>query len=146
MVAWKSDPNIDDMQTVLIVSQDAEMVMVWETLFEQKNYHVVCEAGAEDALQTARLLSPALIILDLDLTPSERIGLCRELRSTTGGTLLLLAPKRDEAEIFEYLYAGVDEFLSTPISPLALLVKSMAWLVRQEWIAPSGQSSQVYVL
>ncbi|MEK6752474.1 MAG: response regulator [Chloroflexota bacterium] len=145
MVAWKSNTSVDEMQTVLIVSQDAEMVIVWEALFEQKNYHVVCEIGAEEALQTARLLSPALIILDLDLIPSERIVLCRELRSTTNGTLLLLAPKRDEAEIFEYLYAGVDEFLSTPISPLALLVKSMAWLVRQEWIVPREQSSQVYV-
>lgn len=145
MVAWKSDASFNDMQTVLIVSQDTEMVIVWEALFEQKNFHVVSETTAEEALQTSHLLSPALIVLDLDLPQPERIDLCRELRSTTNGIILLLAPKGDEAEIFEYLHAGVDEFLSTPISPLALLVKSMAWLVRQEWIVPKTQSSQLYV-
>lgn len=132
MVAWKSNPEITELQTVLIVSQDVEMVNVWQALFEQKNCRVVCETGAGEALQTSRLLSPALIVIDLDLPRNERLTLCRELRATTNGTLLLLAPKADEAEIFEYLHAGVDEFLSTPISPLALLIKAMAWLVRRD--------------
>lgn len=144
MVAWKSDTKFNEMQTVLIVSQDEEMINVWRALFEQKDCRVVCETVAGDALQTSRLLSPALIILNLGLPRSERINLCRELRSTTDGTLLLLAPKADQAEIFEYLHAGVDEFLSTPISPLALLIKSMAWLVRREWTIRE-QSSNLYV-
>ncbi len=56
MVAWKSNPKINELQTVLIVSQDAEMVNVWQALFEQKNCRVVCETGAGEALQTSRLL------------------------------------------------------------------------------------------
>ncbi len=131
MVAWKSEPGFDETNTVLIISQDAEMVEVWEALFEQKKCHVVCEPFIKDALQTSRLLSPALIVLELTLPRSERVKLCRELRSTTNGTILLLAPKGNMEEISEYLHAGVDEFLSTPISPMALLIKSMAWLVRQ---------------
>ena len=145
MVAWKSDTSFNKMNTVLIVSQDAEMVDVWKVLFEQKNCYVVCENSAKSALQTSRLLSPSLIVLDLPLSQLERIELCRELRSTTNGTLLLLAPKGNMTEISEYLHAGADEFLSTPISPMALLIKSMAWLVRQEWTVAKDQSSQLYV-
>ncbi len=145
MVAWKSDASADETNTVLIISQDAEMIDVWKALFEQKNCHVVTETSTGAATQTSRLLSPTLIVLDLNLSPAERIKLCRELRSTTNGTILLLAPKGDMTEISEYLHAGADEFLSTPISPMALLIKSMAWLVRQEWAGSGMQSSQLYI-
>lgn len=131
MVAWKSTSQPNETNTVLIISQNTEMITVWEALFEQKNCYVVSETSIDSAIQTSRLLAPTLIVLDLNLSRLERINLCRELRSTTSGTILLLAPKGNMAEISEYLYAGADEFLSTPISPMALLIKSMAWLVRQ---------------
>ena len=131
MVAWKSNSQSNETNTVLIISQDMEMITVWEALFEQKNCYVVSETTKDSAIQTSRLLAPSLIVLDLNLSRLERINLCHELRSTTSGTILLLAPKGNMAEISEYLYAGADEFLSTPISPMALLIKSMAWLVRQ---------------
>lgn len=141
MVTWKSDMSFNEMHTVLIVSQDPEMVGVWETLFEQKDCFVVVENAPENALQSSRLLTPALTVVDLDLSQSERINLCRKLRSTTNGALLLLAPRDSEVEISEYHHAGVDEFLFTPISPMALLIKSMAWLARQEWIVPRKQNT-----
>jgi DNA-binding response OmpR family regulator len=145
MVAWKSDMSFNEMHTVLIVSQDPEMVQVWETLFEQKNCFVIIEKAPDNALQSSRLLTPVLTVVDLDLSQSERINLCRELRSTTNGTLLLLAPRGSAVEISEYHHAGVDEFISTPISPMALLIKSMAWLARQEWIVPRKQNTGMYI-
>jgi DNA-binding response OmpR family regulator len=145
MVAWKSNTNLNETNTVLIISQDSEMIDVWKALFEQKNCYVVAETSTGAATQTSRLLAPTLIVLDLNLSPAERVKLCRELRSTTNGTILLLAPKGDLTEISEYLHAGADEFLSTPISPMALLIKSMAWLVRQEWAGSNAQSSEMYL-
>ena len=93
------------------------------------------EATPQAALQSAKLVSPSLIVVDLDLPQSARLELCSELRTTTKGTLLLLAPSNENQNIFEYIRAGVDEHIPTPISPMALLVKSMAWLARQEWAA-----------
>ncbi len=138
MSAWKPDFNLDDIRSILIVSRDMEMVNVWETLFKQKNCCVVTEDSPANALQTSRLLSPTLIVLALDLPHGSLLDLCRELRATTNGTLLLLAPRGGETEIATYHGAGVDEYIATPISPMALLIKSMAWLARQEW-APSRQ-------
>lgn len=144
MVAWKTKMNINEIQTVLIVSQDAEMVVVWETLFRQKNCYMLNETSAEAALQTARLLTPSLVILDLDLPHLELLDLCRKLRPSIMGTLLLLASKGNKQEICDYYNAGVDECLATPVSPMALLIKSMAWLVRQEWAIPREQSVRTY--
>lgn len=143
MVAWKSTSISHEINMVLIVTRDSEMADVWKTLFEQKGCEVAHESSGGAAMQIARKISPALIVLDLNLPHAERVRLCRELRHTTRGTILLLAPKGDMAEISEYLYAGADEFLSTPISPMALLIKSMAWLVRQDRGMLKDTSSQL---
>lgn len=132
MIAWKTSINVMDINTILIISQDQKTSAVWELLFRQKNCLVVNEEVPQDAVQTCRLLSPSLIILDLELSLHDRIELCRSLRSTTSGALLLLTPSDSMQNIFEYYHAGVDEHIATPISPMALLVKSMAWLVKQE--------------
>lgn len=145
MIAWKSDSNPEDVRSILIVSRDAEMVSVWEALFEQKNCRVIVETSPTNAVQTSRLLSPALIVLELDLSHGNLLDLCRELRATTSGTLLLLAPRGGESEISKYHGAGVDEYIPTPISPMALWIKSMAWLARQEWALPRGQTVRMNV-
>ncbi len=125
--------NLSELHTVLIISKDTEMISVWEALFQQKNCYVINESTPHTALQSAVLLRPSLIVLDMDLPRAHRLELCRKLRATTTGTLLLLAPANDSQHLYEYMDAGVNEHISTPISPMALLVKSMAWLVRQQW-------------
>jgi DNA-binding response OmpR family regulator len=131
MAAWQLDTS--DLHTVLIISKDAEMISVWTTLFQQKNCYVLNESTPQAALQSAKLVSPSLIILELDLPQPARLKLCQQLRATTNGTLLLLAPSNRSEYLFKYTDAGVNEHIATPISPMALLVKSMAWLVRQEY-------------
>jgi DNA-binding response OmpR family regulator len=137
--------NINELHIVLIASQDAEMVSVWETLFEQKNCRVVVERTPRNAVQTSRLLVPTLIVLDLEMADNDRLALCKGLRATTSGTLLLLAPRHRKIDLSNYHFAGVNEIIPTPISPMALLIKSMAWLVRQEWQIPHSQTVNAYV-
>jgi DNA-binding response OmpR family regulator len=144
MVAWKPDKHNNETHAVLIISQDAEATSVWKNLFQQKGCHVISEISPKEAVQTAQLLLPALVLIHLDLPYYERLNLCRELRSTTDGTILLLAQKNDEMEVADYYYAGVDEFLPTPVNPMALLVKSMAWLVRQEWDPRQGLDAKIH--
>lgn len=144
MVAWRTTSNSNEMNIVLIVSQDLGMASVWKSLFEQKSCRVIIETTPRTALQTARLLAPALIILELHLPKTERLALCKGLRAATNGSLLVFAPREANSEIASYHFAGVDEVLPASISPMALLVKSMAWLVRQEWHIPQYQQEQAY--
>lgn len=130
-------------QNILVISKDEEMLNVWTTFFREKNYHVISESDAKNSIQTSRLLTPALIIIDLDLSKNQRIEICRALRSTTTGVLMLLAPR--DGDILDYYQAGVDEFIPTPTNPMAVLIKSITWLARQEWIVPRKEVAQVPV-
>lgn len=143
MTAEKFTPNTMN-NTVLIISQDADLTRVLKMLFEQRSCQVVNESASHDGLMSSRLLSPTLIILDLDLPDNERLGLCKELRSTTNGTLLLLNSDYKAFDVLEYHRAGVDETISSSISPMALLIKSLAWLARQDWLVPRRQSAQLW--
>lgn len=142
MVAKVSDPKVYEMQTVLMISQDVNLVSMWETLFEQKSYRVIREADTVCGLQSARILTPALILFnpsDSETPLEKQLELCRDLRLATNGTLIVLAPAKKQAEISDYYRVGVDEYIPLPISPMALLIKCMAWLARQDWIVPRRQ-------
>ncbi|MFN8432825.1 MAG: response regulator [Anaerolineales bacterium] len=136
--------NTSTQNSILIISQDVDMTRVWKNLFEQKNCRVISETTARDGVHTARTLSPTLIILDLDMPDKDRLNLCRDLRASTNGTLLLINASHKQVDVLEYHRAGVDETVSDSISPMALLVKSLAWLARQDWIVPRKQSAQLW--
>ena len=142
MAARKMFSNQNDMNSVLIISKDVDMIRVWKMLFEQRNCRVISETTSHEGIATSHMLSPTLIILDLDIPDNERLNLCRELRSTTNGTLLLINSSYKNIDVLEYHRAGVDETVSDSISPMALLVKSLTWLARQDWIVPRRQSAQ----
>ncbi len=139
------DKDMNDFHTILIISKDSEMSVTWETLFKQKNCYAISETSPENAVQSAALIAPSLIVLDLDLPQTEKLDLCRDLRNATNGALLLLSPRGSNQNIFEYSHAGVDEYIATPISPLALLIISMAWLVKKEWNISQSQSVQAHI-
>lgn len=136
--------NTTEERIVLIASQDADSASIWEKLFLQKGCTVVREVSPRHALQSTKLVSPSLIILNLDLPHAERIELCHQLRLATTGTLLVLSSAKDEQEVYEYYLVGVDEHLTTPVNPMALLIKSMAWLVKQDWSDLRVQPGRVY--
>jgi two-component system OmpR family response regulator len=136
MVAMKTNKDMNEFQTVLIVSKDTETTRIWESLFKRKNYYVISETSPEEAVQSAMLITPALIVLDLVLPEAKKLDLCRNLRGSTNGALLLLSSPGNDQNFFEYSHAGVDEYIPTPVSPMALLIKSMVWLVKQELSLP----------
>src|SRR5688572_1638731 len=119
MLTWKPSSDIKT-QTILVISKDIEMLNVWTTFFKEKNYQAIHESEAKNGLQTSHLFAPSLIILDLDLPQNESLEFCRQLRSTTNGSIILLSKKNNETEISNYYQAGVDEFIAKPVNPMAV--------------------------
>lgn len=128
---------------VLIISKDGEMTHVLKTLFEQRNCHVVCKNSAAEGVSSSQSLSPMLILLDLDSPDKDLLALCRDLRSTTDGALLMLYSNIKNPDVLEYHRAGVNEIISSSISPMALLVKSLAWLARYDWLVERRRPAQL---
>ena len=127
MVAWKTNDTIP-LHTVLILSDQPDNVAVWDTLFNQRNCIVLAETNISDALQSARLVGPSLMLVDMKLSKSERSALLKSLRSASRGPILMTVSANTVDDIVEANQAGADECLIKPVNPAVLIVKAMAWL------------------
>jgi DNA-binding response OmpR family regulator len=128
MVTWKTDVDTIPLQTVLIVSDHSGNVAIWDALFTQRNCIVLSETNVSDALQSARLIGPSLMLVDMNLSKSERTSLLAGLREASRGPILMLISANTVDEIVEANQAGADECLVKPVNPAVLIVKAMAWL------------------
>ena len=128
MVAWKTNNDTIPLHTVLIISDQPDNVALWDTLFSQRNCIVLAENNISDALQSARLVGPSLMLVDLKLSKSERAALLKSLRSASRGPILMTVSANTVDDIVEANQAGADECLIKPVNPAVLIVKAMAWL------------------
>ena len=128
MVLWKTDVDTLPLHTVLIVSDQLHDVAVLETLFSQRDCIVLSESNIPNALQTARLVSPSLMLIDMQFPKPERAELIEGLREASRGPILLLVSADTVDEVVEANHAGADECLVKPVNPAVLIIKAMAWL------------------
>src|SRR6266540_1739639 len=128
MVTWKTDADTIPLHTILIVSDQHENIATWDALFSQRNCIVLSESNASNALQSAQLVGPSLMLIDINLSKSERVSLLGGLRSASRGPILMLITANSVDEIVEANQEGADECLVKPVNPAVLVVKAMAWL------------------
>ena len=128
MVTWKTDVDTIPLHTLLIVSDRPENVAVWDALFNQRNCIVLSESNISDALQSARLIGPSLMLVDINLSKPDRAYLLAGLRAASRGPILMLINANTVDEIVEANQEGADECLVKPVNPAVLVVKAMAWL------------------
>jgi two-component system, OmpR family, response regulator MtrA len=128
MVAWKSKSDTIPLHTVLIISDHPDNIAQWDTLFNQRNCIVLAETNVADAIQSARLVGPSLMVVDVKLSKSERAALLKGLRAASRGPILMTVSANTVDDIVEANQAGADECLIKPVNPAVLVVKAMAWL------------------
>jgi len=128
MVTWKTDVDTIPLHTVLIISDQPESVAIWDTLFSQRNCVVLSESNVSDALQSARLIGPSIMLIDINVSKPDRTSLLNGLRATSRGPILMLINANTVDEIVEANQEGADECLVKPVNPAVLVVKAMAWL------------------
>jgi len=128
MVAWKTDVDTIPLHTVLIISDQPTSVNVWDSLFNQRNCIVLSESNVSDALQSARLVGPSLMLVDMQLSKTERTNLLSGLRAASRGPILMLVSADTVQEVVEANQAGADECLVKPVNTAVLVIKAMAWL------------------
>ena len=132
MVAWKSNSNTIPLHTVLIISDQPDNVAVWDTLFNQRNCIVLIETNVADAIQSARLVGPSLMLVDVKLSKPERTNLLKGLRAASRGPILMTISASTVDDVVEANQAGADDCLIKPVNPAVLVVKAMAWLGQGE--------------
>jgi CheY-like chemotaxis protein len=112
-------------RTILIVDDDPRIRKLITTTLEDVAGYRLREAGdGLQALETALAERPEIVFLDYDMPRLDGVETCRRLRSdpvTARATIVMLTGMSDGPSQDRATAAGVDLFLTKPVSPLRLL-------------------------
>lgn len=116
--------------TILVVDDEPSIVELVAFNLERAGYAVSKAYDGLEALEKARQLKPALLVLDVMLPSVDGFDVCRELRKESQVPILFLTAREDEVDRVLGLELGADDYLTKPFSPRELVARVKAILRR----------------
>jgi len=128
------------MATILVVDDEPSIRRFLRAALERAGYSVLEAADGLEALNTASLQVPDLVLLDVALPQLSGLEVCRRIRSdpaTKRTPVLLLSGQAAPLEAERLAATGASGWLAKPFTPAALLER-----VRAALAAPAGLPSR----
>lgn len=130
--------SIADVPAVLLVEDDETIAAALESGLTAHGYQVSASRTGRGALREAALRKFDLVLLDLGLPDLDGLEVCRQLRSSQPGcVLVMLTARTEEIDVVVGLEAGADDYLTKPFGMVELLARVRAHLRRSESNSPT---------
>jgi DNA-binding response OmpR family regulator len=125
---------------ILVVEDDAYIRLGLVEALEDKGYEVTeCSDGSQ-VITMIRQQEPDLVVLDVMLPRKSGYEICRELRQSGNGVLILmLTAKGHEADKVIGLELGADDYVTKPFGVRELIARVNALLRRGQPAKPSNE-------
>jgi DNA-binding response OmpR family regulator len=113
-----------------IVEDDPELATMLAAYLREQGFATETEARGDRAVGRILATNPAAVVLDVMLPGKDGLTVCREVRSTYRGPILMLTALGAEVDEVAGLELGADDYLAKPIRPRVLLARIRALLRR----------------
>jgi DNA-binding response OmpR family regulator len=117
---------------ILLVEDDPRLAELTSRYLTQNGLTVAVESNGAAAVARFNETRPRLVLLDLMLPGKDGLTICRELRQTFLGPILMLTAKDADIEQVIGLEAGADDYVAKPAEPMVLLARIRALLRRAD--------------
>lgn len=134
------------MTKILIVEDEAALVTILKYNLEKQGYKAVAVTDGKEAVTTAILEKPDLILLDWMLPNISGIDICRNMRKNFdlhNLPIIMLTARGDEADKVKGLSFGADDYMTKPFSVPELMARIGA-LLRRVQPKPSVQDIKTF--
>ena len=130
------------MKTRILLVEDDERLADLTAQYLRKNDFLV-EIEARGDLAEARILqeAPDVVILDIMLPGKDGFEICRAVRESYKGIILMLTARDEDFDQIFGLELGADDYMTKPVPPRLLLAHIKA-LLRRSLSAPGAESDQ----
>lgn len=116
---------------LLLVDDEPELlIMVSGILISAGFENILTAASVKEAVSTARMENPDLMMLDVMLPDGDGFFLMQQLRTFTDVPVIFLTAKDEAADKLAGLGLGADDYISKPFMPQELLLRTCAVLRR----------------
>ncbi len=119
----RPDP-VADRELIVVADDNADMREYLRHLLDGYEVHTVSDG--RQALETTRLLRPALLLTDVMMPRLDGFGLLRAIRDDAdfaGTPIILLSARAGEESRLEGLQAGADDYLVKPFTARELIAR-----------------------
>jgi DNA-binding NarL/FixJ family response regulator len=111
---------------ILIVDRNAGVRSRVASLLERMGYETREAQNGREALDTARQIQPALVLLEVNLAEVSGYEVCRELRDRFGNDVAIIFLSGDRTEPYDRvagLLLGADDYIVKPFDEGELLAR-----------------------
>lgn len=116
----------------MLVDDDEKLCCQISRFLEKYQFDVaVCHNGS-DAPSRITEFTPDVVVLDLMLPGADGFEVCRRIRESYHGCILMLTASDDDMDHVAGIEMGADDFLVKPIHPRILLARIKLQLRRME--------------
>ncbi len=129
------------MPKILVVDDEADAVELISFNLKAAGFEVVAAADGAEALKSARLHAPELILLDVMLPEIDGLEVCKLLRrdpATAAIPVIMLTAKAAEIDRVLGLELGADDYVTKPFSPRELVLRVRKLLERRQKPTPKS--------
>ncbi|KMP10294.1 ArsR family transcriptional regulator [Candidatus Nitromaritima sp. SCGC AAA799-C22] len=126
-------------ENILVVEDEEDIQELVQFNLLKESYRVTCVGSGEEGLETARSLTPDLMILDLMLPGVDGLEVCRRLKedpATKKIPIVMLTAKGEESDIVAGLELGADDYVTKPFSVRVLVTRVKTVLRRSRAAVP----------
>jgi len=111
---------------ILVVDDEPDALELIEVNLKAAGYEVLSAPDGHKALEKARTLLPALILLDVMLPEVDGLEVCKALRrdpKTASIPIIMLTARAAEIDRVVGLELGADDYVTKPFSPRELVLR-----------------------
>jgi DNA-binding response OmpR family regulator len=115
---------------LLLVEDDPKTRETVALYLRREGYEVITAEDGVRALELAGEHKPHLVVLDLMLPKMDGLEVCRALRETSSGAIIMVTARSTEEDKLTGLDLGADDYVTKPFSPRELMARIRAVLRR----------------
>ena len=120
----------EDYQTILLVEDDQRLSDLISEYLIKQGLLVEVEYRGDTAVQRILALQPDLVVLDLMLPGLDGLEVCRQVKSSYQGPILMLTARDEDVDQIVGLELGADDYVIKPVQPRILLARIRTLLRR----------------
>lgn len=119
------------MNKILLAEDDLRLAsLVRDYLESTGEFQVAVEVNGNKVARQLENLCPDLLILDVMLPNKDGLTVCREIRPSYKGPILMLTARDTDADQILGFDCGADDYVIKPVEPRVLLARIKALLRR----------------
>ncbi len=111
---------------VLVIDDEPQIRRALRVFLEHNHHEVVLASSGEEGLDQAAATMPELVILDLSMPGLDGYEVCKQLRSWSKASIIVLSVHDQEDDKIKALDLGADDFLTKPFGMGELLARMRA--------------------